>query len=132
MPARQITSVALWVRDLPSTAHFYRLLGLEVPDPAGDPLGDPTFLVFPNGLAFGVGTGAAVRAYNPVRPEPSGGSPVMLEVGYDDPGEVDDMHSTVVGAGHRSQVAPFDAPWGVRFAVVEDPDGNAVGLTAHR
>ena len=28
----------------------------------------------------------------------------------------------------RSQQPPFDAFWGARYAIVEDPDGNSVGL----
>lgn len=132
MPARQITSIGLWTRDLTATADFYRLLGVEVPDGDDGRPSDPTFLTFPNDLAFGLGTTTAVRAYNPARPEPSGASPAMLEVGYDHPAEVDAMHATAVTAGYRSQLAPFDAFWGVRFAIIEDPDGNAVGLTAHR
>jgi len=34
----------------------------------------------------------------------------------------------LTGAGFRAQQAPYDAFWGARYAVVEDPDGNAVGL----
>ena len=35
----------------------------------------------------------------------------------DSPADVDD--------GHK---APWDAPWGQRYALVRDPDGNAVDL----
>jgi hypothetical protein len=31
-------------------------------------------------------------------------------------------------AGYRAQQAPYDAFWGARYAIVEDPDGNAIGL----
>jgi uncharacterized glyoxalase superfamily protein PhnB len=34
----------------------------------------------------------------------------------------------VTGAGYGSQQPPYDAFWGSRYAIVEDPDGNAVGL----
>ena len=34
----------------------------------------------------------------------------------------------VTGAGYRGQQPPYDAFWGARYAVVEDPDGNAVGI----
>ena len=33
-------------------------------------------------------------------------------------------------AGHHSELAPFDAFWGQRYAVVLDPDGNGVDLFA--
>jgi uncharacterized glyoxalase superfamily protein PhnB len=35
-----------------------------------------------------------------------------------------------VAAGHRSHLAPFDAFWGARYAVVLDPDGNRVGISS--
>ena len=34
----------------------------------------------------------------------------------------------MTAAGHRGLQAPFDAFWGARYAIVEDPDGIAVGL----
>ena len=41
---------------------------------------------------------------------------------------VDTLHAQVIGAGYVSQQPPYDAFWGARYAIVEDPDGNAVGL----
>ena len=41
---------------------------------------------------------------------------------------VDATYADLVAAGYKAQQAPFDAFWGARYAVVEDPDGNAVGL----
>jgi uncharacterized glyoxalase superfamily protein PhnB len=34
----------------------------------------------------------------------------------------------LTGAGYKGLQAPFDAFWGARYAVVEDPNGIAVGL----
>jgi uncharacterized glyoxalase superfamily protein PhnB len=42
--------------------------------------------------------------------------------------EVDDRHAHMVGGGYRSHLEPFDAFWGSRYALVDDPDGNAVGF----
>src|SRR5262249_34588903 len=44
--------------------------------------------------------------------------------------EVDRVHARMTAAGHRSQKAPEDAFWGARYAIVEDPDGNSVGITS--
>ena len=41
---------------------------------------------------------------------------------------VDQMYADLTGAGYRAQQPPYDAIWGARYAVVEDPDGNPVGL----
>jgi uncharacterized glyoxalase superfamily protein PhnB len=42
--------------------------------------------------------------------------------------EVDRVHARVTAAGHRSHKSPEDAFWGARYAIVEDPDGNSVGI----
>ena len=41
---------------------------------------------------------------------------------------VDALYGRMTAAGHRGQQPPYDAFWGARYAVVEDPDGNAVGI----
>ena len=43
---------------------------------------------------------------------------------------MDALHAELVAAGHESELAPFDAFWGQRYAVVLDPDGNGVDLFA--
>jgi uncharacterized glyoxalase superfamily protein PhnB len=42
--------------------------------------------------------------------------------------EVDRLYGEMTAAGHRGLQPPFDAFWGARYAIVEDPDGIAVGL----
>jgi uncharacterized glyoxalase superfamily protein PhnB len=42
--------------------------------------------------------------------------------------EVDRLYGELTAAGHRGLQPPWDAFWGARYAVVEDPDGVAVGL----
>jgi uncharacterized glyoxalase superfamily protein PhnB len=42
--------------------------------------------------------------------------------------EVDQVYDDLVGAGYRSQQSPYDAFWGARYAIIEDPDGNSVGI----
>ena len=40
----------------------------------------------------------------------------------------DTVYSDLTGAGFPGLQAPYDAIWGSRYAVLEDPDGIAVGL----
>ena len=42
--------------------------------------------------------------------------------------DVDRLYAEMTAGGHRGLQAPFDAFWGARYAIVEDPDGTAVGL----
>ena len=41
---------------------------------------------------------------------------------------MDARYADLTAAGYRGQQPPWDAFWGARYAVVEDPDGNPVGL----
>ncbi len=41
---------------------------------------------------------------------------------------VDERFDELTGAGRRALQPPFDAFWGARYAIVEDPDGIAIGL----
>ena len=41
---------------------------------------------------------------------------------------VDAVYGDLTRAGYTGLQAPYDAFWGSRYAVVEDPDGIAVGL----
>ena len=42
--------------------------------------------------------------------------------------EVDRLVASLTADGVPVQQAPYDAIWGARYAVVSDPDGNAVGI----
>jgi len=52
----------------------------------------------------------------------------VLGVKVDSREAVDERYDVLTSAGYRSQLAPMDAFWGARYAIVEDPDGNAVGI----
>jgi predicted lactoylglutathione lyase len=53
---------------------------------------------------------------------------VMIGFRVGERSDVDDLHSELTEAGYRSQQSPYDTFWGARYAIVEDPSGNAVGL----
>jgi len=42
--------------------------------------------------------------------------------------DVDAVYRDMTGAGYRGLQEPWDAFWGARYAVIEDPSGIAVGL----
>ncbi len=60
----------------------------------------------------------------------SGGSGVVLGFEMPERPDVDRLYGELVAAGAVAQQPPYDAFWGARFAVVTDPDGNAVALTS--
>lgn len=58
----------------------------------------------------------------------AGGSGVVIGFKVDSRQAVDDLVAELTGDGVTMQQPPFDAFWGARYAVVSDPDGNAVGI----
>ena len=52
----------------------------------------------------------------------------MLGFSLASPEAVDEMYAELTGAGYRGHQPPYDAFWGARYAIVDDPDGNPVGL----
>jgi len=41
---------------------------------------------------------------------------------------VDERFTVLINAGYTGLQEPYNAFWGARYAIVEDPDGIAVGL----
>jgi hypothetical protein len=61
---------------------------------------------------------------------PASAGRVALAFGFASPAEVDAMFGQLTQAGHPGPLAPYDAPWGQRYATTLDPDGNIVDLFA--
>lgn len=116
-----------WVRDIEATLAFYRAIGLELGE-----LSDQDFLNFelPNGVTLAFGTYALTRRYDAgfVQPEPGSKGCVALQFTLESRAAVDALHAKLVGLGHSSHLAPFDAFWRNRYCEVSDPDGNVVGF----
>jgi uncharacterized glyoxalase superfamily protein PhnB len=55
---------------------------------------------------------------------------MSLAFACDGPGDVDATYARLTAAGHEGHLAPWDAVWGMRYAVLHDPDGNSVDLFA--
>jgi len=120
--------IGLVVADMPRSLAFYRRLGLAVPPDADAEA--HVELPLPGGLRLAWDTEDVVRSYDPGWTPPSGGHPVALSFACDSPAEVDRLYTELVDAGHGRHLAPWDAAWGQRYAVVQDPDGHTVDLFA--
>jgi catechol 2,3-dioxygenase-like lactoylglutathione lyase family enzyme len=119
----------LVVSDMAATLAFYRRLGLEVPAEADQQphvdveLGD--------GMRLAWDTEETIRSFDPGWSLPTGGGHrVALAFACDGPAEVDAAWADLTGAGYEGHLAPWDAFWGMRYAVVHDPDGTPVDLFA--
>lgn len=117
------------------TIAFYRLLGVKIPEP---PLGKSGKPFHVNGDAGG-DTGLDIdfddfaRVWNEGwRDRHDVGGRVVIGFGVESRQAVDALYEKLTRAGHKGLQPPWDAFWGSRYAIVEDPNGIAVGLMSPR
>lgn len=120
------------VRDIDVAVAFYRRLGLDIPEHtiwrtvSGAHHVD---LDLPNGFHLHLDSVPLAKHFDRGWPEVPGMGPKMV-IGFavGSRQQVDERYGRLVDAGYMGRQAPYDAFWGARYAVIEDPDGNHVGL----
>jgi catechol 2,3-dioxygenase-like lactoylglutathione lyase family enzyme len=134
------------VKDVEASLAFYRKLGLEIPDTAiwrTESGPHHVAVSMPNGIDFDLDSAQLATSYNAGWTADSAARSV---IGFSLPareavderyGElislpareaVDERYGELIAAGYTGLQPPYDAFWGARYAIVEDPDGNQVGL----
>ncbi|TMA34247.1 MAG: glyoxalase [Deltaproteobacteria bacterium] len=123
MKPPDLNQIDLVVRDMDASIAFYRALGVDIPESAiwrtatGAHHVD---LTMPGGLIVHFDRGWH---------DPSGsGTRNVLSFKVASREEVDRIHDHLTGLGHPSAQPPYDTFWGARYAILEDPDGNHVGV----
>src|SRR5947208_5549170 len=124
----QLAFFGLVVEDVPRSLAFYRQLGLAIPESA-DAQGHVDFEL-PGGLLLVWDTIDTIHSFDPEWTPPTGGHKMALAFRCDSPAEVDALYARLGELGYRGYKAPWDAFWGQRYAIVLDPDGNHVELSA--
>ncbi|MFH8976596.1 VOC family protein [Streptomyces sp. NPDC017890] len=127
MTAR-FNAISLIVSDMAASVTFYRRLGFAFPADAGDQPHAEAEL--PGGIRLLLDTEESVRSFMPGWQPPAGGGRHSLALLCDSPAEVDALYEELTGAGCHGERKPWDAVWGQRYAVVNDPDGHGVDLFA--
>jgi predicted lactoylglutathione lyase len=123
----QLGMIGLEVRDLQRSIEFYRLLGLEVPDPFPDRpvsvyrMDSGVSLLLTEGFAAAVDPGW-------VRPV-GGGYQIFMEFFVGDDAAVDAEWEKLTSAGYHGRRAPAKTV-GPYAAMVDDPDGNVVLISS--
>ncbi|MFF3654618.1 VOC family protein [Streptomyces olivochromogenes] len=121
--------IGLVASDMAATLAFYRRLGLVFPEGAEDQPHVEAEL--PGGSRLAIDTEETIRSFHAGwLPPAHGGGRMSLAFVCDGPAEVDSVYEDLVGAGYHGELKPWDAFWGMRYAVVHDPDGNGVDLFA--
>ncbi len=120
--------IYLFVSDMAVTLDFYRRLRLTIEEVR------PVFARadMANGSCIEFGAAELTRSYDHNWREPSGPSTNTLNFELPSREAVDAMFEELTNAGYGGHLAPCDPPWQSRFAFVDDPDGNVIGLHSPR
>ena len=125
--AVKLDLVGIAVADMAASLRFYRLLGLEIPEGVES---EPHVDFDSGGIRMAWDTVEILRGVYDEWTERPTGHRVELAFKCDSPDDVDATYQKIVGQGYRGHKAPWDAFWGQRYAIVEDPDGNLLSLFA--
>jgi len=118
--------VVLNVADLGRSAAFYGRLGVTFPGDLERRRDVVVELGGGHNLVIATTFAGNVPEYAPT----TGDGRVMLEFFVDGDEAVDEAWRELVGAGYRGRRAPFRTDFGAWMALVDDPDGNTVLITA--
>ncbi|XOV86938.1 MAG: VOC family protein [Pseudomonadota bacterium] len=118
----------LFVADLAATKKFYSALGLSIEE-VSDVFARASW---DGEVYFEFGTSALTLSYDPKFESPGRLSKATFNFEFVSRTAVDEKYNELISAGYVGHLAPCDPPWRARFAIVEDPDGNFIGLHSPR
>ena len=124
-----LAKINIVAKNFNETLKFYRLLGLDIPEPKTQPPGclhAPA--ENPEGSQFAIDNEPLARIYNAAWRKDSHKSSVLLTAFLPSRDEVDETYTRLINAGFTGLQQPYDAFWGSRYAIVADPEGNHIGL----
>ena len=121
--------IGIVTRDLATSLAFYRSLGLDIP--ADQDEATHVEITLGGGVTLAWDPLSTIQSFNPDFVLPEGAGRVSFACEAADPSAVDEAYAAVTAAHpEASHTPPWDAPWGQRYATVQDPDGNTVDLYA--
>ncbi|MDG4859609.1 VOC family protein [Streptomyces sp. T-3] len=120
--------IAVVASDMAASVAFYRRLGLDFPE--GSETAPHAEAPLRGGLRFALDSEETIRSFTPGYQPPTSAGRVGLAFLCESPEAVDATYEELTAAGYKSELAPFDAAWGQRYATVADPDGQGVDLFA--
>ncbi len=127
--ASTLHQTLLMVTDLDASLSFYRdIIGLEPAEIADSNVefatGDATLVLeedFDEAVLDDFGLSV---------PEDPRGEGVIVAIGVDDEGTVEDIVQRVADSERAVLMEPREVPWGRIMALIEDPDGYTVEISA--
>jgi catechol 2,3-dioxygenase-like lactoylglutathione lyase family enzyme len=127
--ATSFNFIGLVVSDMAASLAFYRRLGLDIP--AGSDSEPHVEVALGGGTRLAFDAEATIKSFDDSwTPPGAGGHRLSLAFACDGVADVDATYASFVEAGSKGHLAPWDAFWGQRYAIVLDPDGNHIELFA--
>jgi len=120
-----LDQINIVVRDMDAMAEFYGRLGVDIQTGPAEWAPHHRNSQSDDGIGIDLDSQQFAAVWNQGWP---GGPGIVLGFRVPDRGSVDRLFDELTAAGYAGQQPPYDAFWGPRYAVVSDPDGNAVGL----
>jgi uncharacterized glyoxalase superfamily protein PhnB len=131
MPAPVVDQLNIVSADFDATLSFYRMLGVEIEEPARTAEGEPFHASHrpARGSALEMDSPGFARLWNKGWAEEAElAGRILIGLRVEGREAVDRLYAAAMDAGHEGLQPPCDGFWGARYAIVEDPDGRAVGL----
>ncbi len=122
-----LSMIGVVVADMARALAFYRRLGLDIPADADD---RPHVEMRMEGGVTLFWDTVFAKTYDPDREVPTGGYRILPEFFLADRSAVDATYADLIGHGYRGHRAPFETAFDAYMAMVNDPDGNVVLITA--
>ncbi|WP_029192808.1 VOC family protein [Paenibacillus harenae] len=122
----KLDMVGVVVQDMKKALDFYRVLGLDIPESAD---AEQHVEVHQNGIRLGFDTQEIAKGVYGSWDAPSGHR-IELAFLCDSRESLNELYAKIVQSGYVGHREPWDAFWGQRYAIVQDPDGNLISLFA--
>ncbi len=130
--ALELFMIGLPIHEMGKSLEFYRRLGLAIPE--GSEGQTHVEIKMGSGLTFFLDSKPSrwdpgfVRKNNPG--EASDSYPFILEFYLEDRAVLEAKYRELTGFGYQGHRAPYETSFGMYFAMVSDPDGNTILLSA--
>lgn len=126
----KLDAVGVIVSDLPRAVRFYRMLGAPFPEGAEESEHGHAEAQLEGGVRLLLDTEETIRSFDSGWRRATGSPGTSVAFHCASPAAVDELYSQALGAGGDGHKEPWDAFWGQRYALLRDPDGNALDLYA--
>lgn len=126
----RLDAIGIVVSSMGESIEFYRHLGLDFPADSGSE--GHVEAVTPGGIRVMLDTEDMVKSFSDWVPPHGGGQRLALAFLCETPAEVDRLYLVLRKSGGSGVMAPFDAPWAMRYATIANLDGNHFDLFAHQ